>query len=122
MIDMATMTATRFVKPIKTAWRSPDILLKPAFAKMSFKIVENRIDPRELIEHRDADCQENGEPVLPLKERLGAVSMFNVEGIDDVLQLRLDILFFDKAQYDRASSTPETSERASADCVGCQIA
>ena len=35
--DMASMVKQRLVAPMATDWRSPETLLKPARAKMSFK-------------------------------------------------------------------------------------
>src|SRR5947208_695015 len=62
------------------------------------QVVENRIDPRYLIEHTDRNCKKDRQPVLSLKKGLGALPVLNINGPDDVLHLTFYVLLPDENQ------------------------
>ena len=61
------------------------------------QVIENGVDPGELVEHADGDSQENWQAVLRVPQRIVLV-MLGVDGGDDFLKFGFVILFADEAK------------------------
>src|SRR5207253_10893004 len=66
--------------------------------KDAVQIVQDGVDPGELIEHSDGDGQENGDAVFCGEERV-ALDVLRVDGLYDFSQLLVRIFFTGQAKH-----------------------
>ena len=58
---------------------------KSRFGENIVQVVENRVDARKLIKCADGNRQEDGQAVFGGKQRFVGVTVFQINGIDDLL-------------------------------------
>ena len=63
------------------------------------EVVQNRVDPRELIEDADGDCKEDGLAVTRLEQRLPSCSALPLYSFGDFLQGVFWVLFSQVLEY-----------------------
>ena len=61
-------------------------------SKNVVQVIENRVDARELVEHSDADREENREGIFSGEQFFGGLALLDADGGDDFLQVMLVVL------------------------------